>query len=154
MAAGLARRPVGGFALVGASAVLAASTRAPISSIVLALELTRRLDTLMAPVILATVGAVIVASRLEGRSVYSARIHDSAAMSRVARLNGEGRVALPASAHYGELAQAALRAALKGQEVVIVDVDGDILGSVSPASVEAKAAALKPLDAAAAADFL
>ena len=65
----------GSFAIIGACAVLAASTQGPISAVLLLLELTRRLDTVMLPAILATGGAVVIAWLFEYRSIYSGRIH-------------------------------------------------------------------------------
>jgi H+/Cl- antiporter ClcA len=59
--------------LIGAAAVLAAATQGPVSSIVLVLELTRHGDATMVPILLATLGATFTATRLERRSVYSAR---------------------------------------------------------------------------------
>jgi H+/Cl- antiporter ClcA len=65
--------PSGAYAVVGSCAVLAAATRGPWSALVLVLELTRHVDATMAPMLLATVGAVVVAGRFESRSIYSAR---------------------------------------------------------------------------------
>lgn len=56
------------FALVGAGAVLAAATQAPISSIVFALELTYNANTLMVPLLIAVVGATWTYRHFEGRS--------------------------------------------------------------------------------------
>lgn len=62
---------VAAFAVVGAGAILAASTKGPISSLVLMLELTYTAEGLMVPLLLATAGATLVAGRLESRSNYS-----------------------------------------------------------------------------------
>ena len=66
--------PLGGFSVIGACAVLAASTQGPVSAIVLTLELTRE-DALIVPMALAAASAVAVARVLENRSIYSGRIH-------------------------------------------------------------------------------
>jgi CIC family chloride channel protein len=65
--------PAGPEALLGAGAVLAASSGGPLSSLVLVLELTRTTDTLMVPLLLAVTGATLVARTLDSRSIYSAR---------------------------------------------------------------------------------
>lgn len=56
------------FALVGAGAVLAAATQAPISSIVFMLELTYNANTLMVPLLIAVVGATWTYRHFEGHS--------------------------------------------------------------------------------------
>jgi H+/Cl- antiporter ClcA len=61
-------------AIVGAGAFLAAATEGPVSSLVLILELTRQVQSLLVPLMLAVVGATLVTRRLEARSIYSARI--------------------------------------------------------------------------------
>jgi H+/Cl- antiporter ClcA len=66
--------PLGGYAIIGGAAVLAASMQAPLAATVLVLELTRHADGLMVAVLLAVVGATVV-SRLAGApSIYSARL--------------------------------------------------------------------------------
>jgi CIC family chloride channel protein len=67
------QQSTGAFAVVGSCAVLAAATRGPLSALVLVLELTRHVDATMAPMLLATAGAVIVSGKFESRSIYSAR---------------------------------------------------------------------------------
>ena len=64
----------GSYAFLGAGAILAATTQGPISSIVLMMELTRRTDAEMVPLLLVVAIATAVARRLEGRSIYSARL--------------------------------------------------------------------------------
>jgi H+/Cl- antiporter ClcA len=63
----------GSYAVTGAAAVLAAATQGPLSSLVLVLELTRRVDATMVPLLLAVIGAALAARRLESRSIYSSR---------------------------------------------------------------------------------
>ncbi|MHB8146417.1 MAG: chloride channel protein [Vulcanimicrobiaceae bacterium] len=64
--------PIGGYALVGTGAVLAASTLGPISSIVVLMELTYHSEGLMVPMLLAIAGATFVSRLLSSRSIYSA----------------------------------------------------------------------------------
>ena len=65
---------VASYALVGSAAFLAAATLGPLSSAVFLLELTRRADSLMVPLLISTVGATVTARRFEVRSVYSAKL--------------------------------------------------------------------------------
>ncbi|MHB2024330.1 MAG: chloride channel protein, partial [Mycobacteriales bacterium] len=64
----------GSYAVVGAAAMIGAATQAPLSSLVLVLELTRTTDGLMVPMMLATALATLVARLLDGYSIYSARL--------------------------------------------------------------------------------
>ncbi|KAA6461780.1 hypothetical protein DYQ86_08965 [Acidobacteria bacterium AB60] len=57
-------------AFVGAGAVLAAATQAPISSVAFALELTYNTNGLMVPLLLATGGAVLTYRQFEFRTSY------------------------------------------------------------------------------------
>jgi CIC family chloride channel protein len=65
----------GSYALIGAAAVLAASMQAPIAAIVLVLELTHHVVTMMVPIMFAVAGASVTARRVDPRSVYSGRVH-------------------------------------------------------------------------------
>ena len=64
----------GSTALIGACAVLAATTQGPLSAVVLLLELTHHIDTQVVPLLLAVTGAILVSRRLEPHSIYSGRI--------------------------------------------------------------------------------
>ncbi len=66
--------PLGGYAVIGGAAVLAASMQAPLAAVVLLLELTHKVDGLMAPMLLAVVEATVVSRLLRARSIYSARL--------------------------------------------------------------------------------
>ncbi len=87
------RAPLGGFSVIGACAVLAASTQGPISAIILTLELTHE-SSLIVPTAFAAAGAVAVASLLENRSIYSGRIHKGEAAATKANKN-EAKGPLP-----------------------------------------------------------
>jgi chloride channel protein, CIC family len=63
-------------ALLGASAVLAATTQGPISAIVLMMELTGRDRSFVLPMLLAVATATIVARTITPRSIYDARLTD------------------------------------------------------------------------------
>jgi CIC family chloride channel protein len=66
--------PPGLFAVIGATAVLAATTQGPISAVVLMMELTGRDRSFIVPVLFAVVTATLVARTIEPRSIYDARL--------------------------------------------------------------------------------
>jgi chloride channel protein, CIC family len=66
--------PPGLFAVLGAAAVLAATTHGPISAVVLVMELTGRDRSFVLPLLLAVVTATVVARTLDPRSIYDARL--------------------------------------------------------------------------------
>lgn len=68
--------PPGLFALLGAGAVLAATTQGPISAVVLLMELTGRDRSFILPLLLTVGTATLVARSIEPRSVYEARLSD------------------------------------------------------------------------------
>lgn len=72
----------GMFAVIGAGAVLAATTQGPISAVVLIMELTGRDQSFIAPLLLAVVTATLVARTIEPRSIYDARLTDKQVAAR------------------------------------------------------------------------
>ena len=68
--------PPGLFALLGAAAVVAATTQGPISTVVLMMELTGHDRSFIAPMLLAVGTATLVARSIEPRSIYDARLTD------------------------------------------------------------------------------
>jgi H+/Cl- antiporter ClcA len=68
--------PSGLFAVLGAAAVLAATTHGPISAVVLLMELTARDRSFLLPMILIVVTATVIARSLDVRSIYDARFTD------------------------------------------------------------------------------
>jgi len=65
--------PPGLYAVLGAAAVLAATTHGPISAVVLVMELTGRDRSFVLPLLLVVVTATLVARTLDPRSIYDAR---------------------------------------------------------------------------------
>lgn len=63
-------------AVVGAGAVLAATTQGPISAVVLIMELTGQDRSFIAPLLLAVIIATLVSRMIEPRSIYDARLTD------------------------------------------------------------------------------
>jgi CIC family chloride channel protein len=74
--------PPGLFALLGAGAVLAATTQGPISTVVLMMELTGRDRSFILPLLLAVGTATLVARTIEMRSIYDARLTDEEVEAR------------------------------------------------------------------------
>ena len=74
--------PPGLFALLGAAAVLGATTQGPISSVVLMMELTGRDRSFIVPLILAVASATLIARTIESRSIYDARLTDEEVEAR------------------------------------------------------------------------
>jgi H+/Cl- antiporter ClcA len=68
--------PSGLLALLGAAAVLSATTQGPISTVVLMMELTGRDRSFILPLLLAVGTATLVARSIESRSIYDARLTD------------------------------------------------------------------------------
>ena len=66
--------PPGLYAVLGAAAVLAATTHGPISAVVLVMELTGRDRSFVLPLLLIVVAATVVARTLDPRSIYEARL--------------------------------------------------------------------------------
>jgi CIC family chloride channel protein len=74
--------PPGLFAVLGAAAVLAATTQGPISTVVLMIELTGRDRSFIVPLLLAVGTATLVARTMELRSIYDARLTDEEVEAR------------------------------------------------------------------------
>jgi len=68
--------PTGLCAIIGAATLLAATTRGPVSSIILVMELTGRDRSFILPMVLAVVTATVIARTLDARSIYDARFSD------------------------------------------------------------------------------
>jgi H+/Cl- antiporter ClcA len=66
--------PVGAYAMIGAAAMMGASLQAPLSALVLVFELTQSGLGIVVPMIIATVIATTVSRRIDGYSIYSARL--------------------------------------------------------------------------------
>ena len=74
--------PPGLFALVGAGAMLAATTQGPISAVVLMIELTGHDRAFVMPLLIAVTLATLTARSIEQRSIYDARLTDEELLER------------------------------------------------------------------------
>jgi H+/Cl- antiporter ClcA len=72
----------GVFAVLGAAAMLAATTQGPISTVVLMMELTGRDRSFIIPLLLSVATATLVARTIEPRSIYDARLTDQEVAER------------------------------------------------------------------------
>jgi chloride channel protein, CIC family len=68
--------PLGLFSVVGAGAVLAATTQGPISAVALMIELTGHDRSFVLALLVAVVTATLVARTIDSRSIYDARLSD------------------------------------------------------------------------------
>jgi H+/Cl- antiporter ClcA len=73
--------PSGAYAMVAAAAMIGASMQAPLTGLVLVLELTHTGFQLMVPMIAATVIATGITRYIDGYSIYSARLPTAEAIS-------------------------------------------------------------------------
>lgn len=74
--------PLGLCAILGAGAVIAATTQGPISAVVLMMELTGHDRSFILPLLLAASTATLVARSVESRSIYDARLTDEEIAAR------------------------------------------------------------------------
>jgi chloride channel protein, CIC family len=115
--------------------------------VVLVLELTRRLDSTMIPLMLAIVGTMLVARSLEARSIYSGRIH----AAREAVPDGRGK-SISAAARTPELLHALL--ARLDSDLDVIDQDGRLLGSMASEHALTRIGSLQPDEIVTARDLL
>jgi H+/Cl- antiporter ClcA len=81
---------IGLFALLGAGAMLAATTQGPISSLVLMIELTGQARAFALPMLATIVIATATARLVEWRSIYEARLTDAEVAERLQALERRG----------------------------------------------------------------
>jgi len=66
--------PIGAFALIGAAAMIGSSMQAPLTGLVLVMELTHSGFSIAVPMMVATVIATVIVRHVDGYSIYSARL--------------------------------------------------------------------------------
>ena len=67
-------QPIGSYALIGATAMIGAAMQTPLAALALVIELTHTADTLIVPLVIATMLATLVTRYLDGYSIYSSRL--------------------------------------------------------------------------------
>jgi H+/Cl- antiporter ClcA len=152
----------GSYAFLGAGAILAGTTQGPISSIVLMMELTRRADAEMMPLLLVAAIATAVARRIEGRSIYSARIKEDEARAlrlyagagtKFGELVSSDFILLPSSTRYGRVVRKLLESIQRAIPVYVVDAQGKLMGQVTREAAQDSGRSDLPLDTETAADL-
>ena len=81
--------PAGAYALVGAAAMLGAAMQAPLAGLALTLELSHGGFSLLIPMIAATVTATVIARKIDGYSIYTARLRAGPDLPGLAAVAGE-----------------------------------------------------------------
>lgn len=67
-------QPIGSYALIGATAMSGAAMQTPLAALALVIELTHTADTLIVPMVIATMLATLVTRYFDGYSIYSSRL--------------------------------------------------------------------------------
>ena len=83
---------IGLFALLGAGAMLAATTQGPFSSLVLMMELTGQARAFALPMLTAIIVATATARSIEWRSIYEARLSDEEVAKRLKAREASGAI--------------------------------------------------------------
>ena len=76
--------PAGLYSVLGAAAMLAATTQGPVSAVILMFELTGHNRSFVAPMLFAVTTATLVARIIEPRSIYDAKLNDLHVAARFA----------------------------------------------------------------------
>ena len=84
--------PPGLFAVLGAAAVVAATTQGPVSTVVLLVELTGHARSFILPLLLVVTIATLTARLIDARSIYDARLTDDELRQRDEALKGSSGV--------------------------------------------------------------
>jgi CIC family chloride channel protein len=152
---------MGSCSVIGSCAFLAAATQGPISALVLVLELTRHIDATMVPMLLAVAGSMLVARRIESRSIYTLRFHfyDPRAKPAIPlqsphleRLMSRDFLTVSAASGYGQVARLLLSSP-SNCSLYVLDHEGQLLGTIDAESLKNAQLGAMPIDAAKAADL-
>ncbi len=153
----------GSYAVIGAGAVLAATTQAPVSSIVLLLELTHHTLGIFVPILLAVAGAAITARLLDRRSLYSGpvdnirpaikRLPDNLEISFQASIRSNIEV-ISISTNYRTIVERFLDSNHAPKILYVVDEKGAFVGRILMPDVVACRPLARVLDIGAAADVV
>jgi hypothetical protein len=137
------------YAIFGAGAVLAATTKGPLSALVMVFELTNHVTAPAVPLMLAVALATLVARYFDPRSIYSARIHSG--KSAAAQMN-HARV-ISSAAPYAEVLKRLLPLAEKNRPLYVVDEEGKLAGQISIHRASEAESFARPLQTASADDL-
>jgi chloride channel protein, CIC family len=153
---------MGSCSVIGSCAFLAASSQGPISSLVLVLELTRHVDGTMVPMLIAVAGAMLVARRIEARSIYSIRLHlrkpkpgvpNPAQFPAFAGMISSDFATISSAEAYATVVQHLWLRRLN-PPVYVLDDHGKLLGKIALESLDIGSLGAIPIEAAKAADLV
>ncbi|MHB8581902.1 MAG: chloride channel protein [Gammaproteobacteria bacterium] len=150
----------GSYAVIGAAAVLAAAMQAPLAAIVLVLELTHHVMTIMVPILFSVAGAAVTARLIDRRSIYSGRVHvvRQAALADADipyhHLVSKDVATISISASYTEVLERLLVTANHPRPVYVLDENGSLVGRIRLANILHPDALPPVLSTAAAADLM
>jgi CBS-domain-containing membrane protein len=125
------------------------------------LELTRHVDATMVPMLLAVAGAMLVARRIESRSIYSIRIalgdlrtkpSTQPHLSDFDHLISRDFVAIYAATGYAQVAEYLLSEQFKAP-IYVLDHEGKLVGTIVAQSIKLPRLGAMPIEAAKAADI-
>jgi H+/Cl- antiporter ClcA len=152
---------MGSCAVIGSCAFLGAASQGPVSALVLVLELTRHLDATMVPMLLAVTGAMLVARRIESRSIYSIRLHLMDVSAKLAVPISAGHLErfisrdfdyMSAATGYVQVAQHLL-ASKSHEPVYLIDSQGELVGMIDLKTAQCPDFGAMPPGAARASDI-
>jgi CIC family chloride channel protein len=134
----------GAYALVGMGALVAATTHAPITAIVMIFEMTQSIS-IIPPLMAACVISTLVATRLSRESIYTMKLarrgvelrpqQDASVLRRlcVRDVMARDAASVPASARFDELLELVVRSS--HVEFYVLDERGELVGSISLAAL-------------------
>jgi H+/Cl- antiporter ClcA len=137
------------YAIFGAGAVLAATTKGPLSAVVMMFELTDHVTSLAVPLILVIVVATLVARHFDPRSIYSARVH----LGKSAAEEMKHERVISSATHYTEVLKRLLKLPAKEGSLYVVDENGHLIGEISKERAAEAENFARPLEAASADDL-
>lgn len=153
----------GSYAVIGAAAVLAATMQAPLAAIVLVIELTHHVITILVPMLIAVGGASVTMRLFDRRSVYTGQIriespdrHDPTApppWSSAGLVIAAGS-SLPIWAGYRDVLEQLLADEASQHPVYVADESGRLVGRITPDRVKAVQPLTRMLVTGAAADLM
>lgn len=155
--------PRGSYAVIGAGAVLAATTQAPVSSIVLLLELTHHTLGIIVPILAAVIGAAITSRLLDRRSLYSGPVAPLPAAVQMPaeppRLAYQARICtdievISIASSYHTITRRLLDLGHTRQILYVLDDQGMFAGRILPADVMTCHPLARTLNTGAAADLV
>lgn len=148
----------GAFALIGAGALLAGTTKGPISSLAFMMELTHRIEPLMLPMMIGIGGAVYMSHLIDRRSTYTTRVKPITSLRDCvieAGLAADAEVifAVSAATRYGDLLSYCLTPSDQ-EHIFVIDDSGRVAGKIARRDVVAPGAKFGPLEISTATDFI